>query len=333
MFPRIIRTMIPGPVPAPCSRVRDDVDRVQQGDLRGLPRAVGGRDVGARADARRRRPRARDRPRRDPAAQHDRARRAAPPRWSPDRRSTCGCRPARRSSRRSSWPTSSTGRNARPRRAPRAGCSGSGSPPTSRPRPGRPASRSRSCPGWARLIAGEPARTVLEADGTVTVHTQQMPHGQGHETTLAQVAADELGVPIEQVRVRFGDTRSRRSGCRAPAGAGRRRWPGGAVTYSAAGVARPASSTSPPICSRRARDDLVVEEGGSTWRACRRSRCRSPTSPRAPCPASRLRAGDSSPVRRRRGRLGPGDPRLLGRGRPRHRAGAHRPLRRGRGLR
>ena len=47
---------------------------------------------------------------------------------------------------------------------------------------------------------------MLEADGTVSVYTQQMPHGQGHETTLAQVAADELGVPIEQVRVRYGDT-------------------------------------------------------------------------------------------------------------------------------
>ena len=30
-------------------------------------------------------------------------------------------------------------------------------------------------------------------------------HGQGHETTLAQVAADALGVAPEQVRVRHGD--------------------------------------------------------------------------------------------------------------------------------
>ncbi len=70
-----------------------------------------------------------------------------------------------------------------------------------------------AAPGPARLLrsgdarrqrgslGGEPARTVLEPDGTVSVFTQQMPHGQGHETTLAQVAADELGVPIEQVRV------------------------------------------------------------------------------------------------------------------------------------
>ena len=47
-------------------------------------------------------------------------------------------------------------------------------------------------------------QSVLEADGTVAVFTQQMPHGQGHETTLAQVAADELDdykeVPLEKLR-------------------------------------------------------------------------------------------------------------------------------------
>ncbi|HMK13091.1 MAG TPA: molybdopterin cofactor-binding domain-containing protein, partial [Acidimicrobiales bacterium] len=36
--------------------------------------------------------------------------------------------------------------------------------------------------------------------------TGQMPHGQGHETTFAQIAADEIGVPFEQVRVVVGDT-------------------------------------------------------------------------------------------------------------------------------
>ena len=36
--------------------------------------------------------------------------------------------------------------------------------------------------------------------------TGQMPHGQGHQTTLAQIAADEFGVPFEQVRVVVGDT-------------------------------------------------------------------------------------------------------------------------------
>ena len=42
--------------------------------------------------------------------------------------------------------------------------------------------------------------------GQVSVFTGSHSHGQGHETTLAQVAADELGVPIESVEVVHGDT-------------------------------------------------------------------------------------------------------------------------------
>ncbi len=36
--------------------------------------------------------------------------------------------------------------------------------------------------------------------------TSQSPHGQGHHTTLAQLAADELGVPLDAVRIVSGDT-------------------------------------------------------------------------------------------------------------------------------
>ena len=50
------------------------------------------------------------------------------------------------------------------------------------------------------------ARVKLEPDGSVTVFTSQQPHGQSHETTLAQVVADELGVGIDDVRVVCGDT-------------------------------------------------------------------------------------------------------------------------------
>jgi carbon-monoxide dehydrogenase large subunit len=46
----------------------------------------------------------------------------------------------------------------------------------------------------------------LEPDGSLTVFTSQMPHGQSHETTLAQLAADGLGVPMERVKVIAGDT-------------------------------------------------------------------------------------------------------------------------------
>src|SRR5262249_50634630 len=56
-------------------------------------------------------------------------------------------------------------------------------------------------------LGKERAHVRMEIDGHLTVITAQMPHGQGHETTLAQVAADEMGVPFEHVKVLYGDTR------------------------------------------------------------------------------------------------------------------------------
>src|SRR5215475_329426 len=46
----------------------------------------------------------------------------------------------------------------------------------------------------------------IEPDGTLSIFTSQAPNGQGHETTLAQIASDELGVGIGDVRVHHGDT-------------------------------------------------------------------------------------------------------------------------------
>jgi aerobic carbon-monoxide dehydrogenase large subunit len=55
-------------------------------------------------------------------------------------------------------------------------------------------------------LSTESMRLRLEEDGVVALFTGQMPHGQSHQTTLAQIAADEFGVPFEQVRVVIGDT-------------------------------------------------------------------------------------------------------------------------------
>ena len=52
----------------------------------------------------------------------------------------------------------------------------------------------------------EVARTELESDGHVIVYTGACPQGQGHHTSLAQVCAHELGVPIDRVKVVSGDT-------------------------------------------------------------------------------------------------------------------------------
>ena len=51
------------------------------------------------------------------------------------------------------------------------------------------------------------ASTVkVEPSGMVTVLTGISPHGQGEETTFAQITADELGVPMDNVRVLHSDT-------------------------------------------------------------------------------------------------------------------------------
>jgi aerobic carbon-monoxide dehydrogenase large subunit len=58
----------------------------------------------------------------------------------------------------------------------------------------------------SNVLADETTHLAIDRDGRLTIVTRQQPHGQGHETTLAQVAADELGVRFEDVTVRYGDT-------------------------------------------------------------------------------------------------------------------------------
>ena len=52
----------------------------------------------------------------------------------------------------------------------------------------------------------ETARIALQPDGTVLLFSSIMPVGQGSETTQRQLVAEELGVAIEQVAIRQGDT-------------------------------------------------------------------------------------------------------------------------------
>jgi carbon-monoxide dehydrogenase large subunit len=52
----------------------------------------------------------------------------------------------------------------------------------------------------------ESASIRFNPTGSVSVFTGSHSHGQGHETTFAQVVSDKLGVPIEQVEIVHGDT-------------------------------------------------------------------------------------------------------------------------------
>jgi carbon-monoxide dehydrogenase large subunit len=54
--------------------------------------------------------------------------------------------------------------------------------------------------GW------EFSQVTVERDGRITATTGVSPHGQGNETTFAQMLADQFGVPIEHVTILHGDT-------------------------------------------------------------------------------------------------------------------------------
>ena len=58
----------------------------------------------------------------------------------------------------------------------------------------------------ARAGFYESAEVRVHPTGSITVFTGTHSHGQGHETTFAQVVADQLGMPIELVDVVHGDT-------------------------------------------------------------------------------------------------------------------------------
>jgi aerobic carbon-monoxide dehydrogenase large subunit len=58
----------------------------------------------------------------------------------------------------------------------------------------------------ARAGLYETAELRVHPTGSITVLTGTHSHGQGHETTFAQLVSDRLGVPIEMIDVVHGDT-------------------------------------------------------------------------------------------------------------------------------
>jgi carbon-monoxide dehydrogenase large subunit len=52
----------------------------------------------------------------------------------------------------------------------------------------------------------ETSSVRLHPTGSATVYVGTSPHGQGHATTFAQIAADTLGLPYDAIDVRTGDT-------------------------------------------------------------------------------------------------------------------------------
>lgn len=75
------------------------------------------------------------------------------------------------------------------------------------------------------------ATLKIDSTGTVTVFEGDAPQGQGHETTMAQIAAEILGITPENVSVRVGDTNN------SPFASGTFGARGGSYTASAVAIA------------------------------------------------------------------------------------------------
>ncbi|MEM5338947.1 xanthine dehydrogenase family protein molybdopterin-binding subunit [Paraburkholderia azotifigens] len=58
----------------------------------------------------------------------------------------------------------------------------------------------------ARAGLFEAGEVRVHPTGSVTVFTGSHSHGQGHETTFAQVVSDRLGVPLDNIEIVHGDT-------------------------------------------------------------------------------------------------------------------------------
>ncbi len=63
-----------------------------------------------------------------------------------------------------------------------------------------------TAPATGGLALLEAAQVRVHPTGSVQVYVGTHAHGQGHDTTFAQIAADTLGLPYESIEIRHGDT-------------------------------------------------------------------------------------------------------------------------------
>jgi aerobic carbon-monoxide dehydrogenase large subunit len=109
----------------------------------------------------------------------------------------------------------------------------------------------------------ENATVEVHPDGSATILTGTSPHGQGHETVWAMLASDELGIPIDKITVKWGDTDL------IPEGGGT----GGSRSLQQGGAAvQQASRELIDVARQRAADeleanpdDLVFDSAGSAF--------------------------------------------------------------------
>lgn len=119
--------------------------------------------------------------------------------------------------------------------------------------------------GW------ESASVRVHPNGTVTVYSGSSAHGQGHETSFAQIAADELGLPIEEIAIVENDT------AQVPFGNGTfnsRSMPvgGSAIKKSLEKIIVKAKKFAAHLLEV-AEEDILLQNGQFTVRGCSVARC------------------------------------------------------------
>jgi len=100
----------------------------------------------------------------------------------------------------------------------------------------------------------------MERTGAVTAITGSSPHGQGHETTFAQVVAQHLGVEPDLVTVRHGDTGGAPQGS-GTAGSRSTALGGGALVLASRDVREKGRRVAAAMLEAAA-DDVVAVDGG-----------------------------------------------------------------------
>ena len=105
----------------------------------------------------------------------------------------------------------------------------------------------------------ESAVVRVEPGGTVTAYTGTSAHGQGHETTFAQIIADHLGVDFDKVVVRHGDTMNTPMG--NGTGGSRSLAVGGSAILRAADAVQGKARRIAAVMLEAAPEDVVMESG------------------------------------------------------------------------
>lgn len=107
--------------------------------------------------------------------------------------------------------------------------------------------------GW------EHSQVTIERDGRISATTGASPHGQGNETTFAQMLGDQFGVPIDHITIHHGDTGIVKQGIGTFGS--RSQAVGGTALHLAGGKVKAKMAKFAAALLEAHEDDLVFENG------------------------------------------------------------------------